>query len=95
MEQPAVVVEELVQEALDLARQVQQALSDQPACMLCHSIQAAESFGAIAILLQSFKDSDSRGYGAVVWGEQALSKMCRMSQVPSQQPYCPATTAAS
>ena len=75
MERPAVVVEELVQEALDLARQLQQALSEQPACVLSQSIQAAESFGAIAILLQSFKDGHSRGYGSVVWGKHKVSSI--------------------
>ena len=73
MQAPAPLVEETLQEALDLSRQLQQALCDQPSCMLSQSIQTAESFGAIAILLQSFRDSHSRGYGTVVWGEQCLS----------------------
>ncbi|KAK9836855.1 hypothetical protein WJX74_009592 [Apatococcus lobatus] len=65
--------QEQVQEALDLSRQLQQALSDQPARTLSQSIQAAESFGAIAILLQSFTDSHSRGYGTVVWDDRGCA----------------------
>ena len=70
--QAPTLVEETLQEALELSRQLQQALCDQPSCTLSQSIQTAESFGAVAILLQSFRDSHSRGYGTVVWGKYLL-----------------------